>query len=63
MGVSRIGLLDEPKHFTNFLQGKVGYFIEIYLLGGEIILIIRKFKSHNCSIQDWVMVENYFLSY
>ena len=47
----------------NFLQGKVGYFIEIYMLGGEKIWTIRKYVIHNCAVQAWDMVEKYFLFY
>ena len=47
----------------NFLQEKVGYFTEIYLLGGEIISTIRKYVLHNCTIQAWDMVEDDFLFY
>ena len=47
----------------NFLQGKVGYFIEIYMLGGGKFLTIRKYVIHNCAVQAWDMVEKYFLFY
>ena len=49
-----------PNILLGSLQGKVGYFIEIYMLGGEKIWTIRKYVIHNCAVQAWDMVEKYF---
>ena len=47
----------------NFLQGKVGYFIEIYMLGGEKIWTIRKYVIHNCAVQAWDIQKVKFFRY
>ena len=45
----------------NFLQGKVGYFIEISRLTVEKKLTIKLCVLHNCTVQAWGTVEYDFL--
>ena len=53
MGVSKSSLLDEPKHFIGvsreFLQEKVGYFIEICIASSAPILLAYENRIYEYS--------------